>query len=408
MSFRIERPELRAPIYAWLPEEDIEDKAIEQLVNAARHPDVGSRVAAMPDTHVGMGVTIGCVFPTINAVLPNAVGVDIGCGMGALNTQIRLDPEVMGREFWRNWSGQVQRNVPTGFETHRAPQDLGALDRPLRADNEKLQRVFHEKATTQIGTLGGGNHFMEAQVDQEGFIWLMVHSGSRHMGLRVASHYNALAEEITAKRGLVVPRDLPSLPLDDQIGQDYVHDAQWATDFALENRARMMRVMADEFFRAITRLGREDEITIDPAHLDVINIHHNFAQVEVVDGIEQVVHRKGATSAYDGQLGIIPGSMGSKSYIVRGRGNPESLQSCSHGAGRVMSRNRARKEITAEQFSASIAGTFSKASGAYIDEAPAAYKDIDTVIARQTDLIEIVHELRPLITIKGDSRAKDD
>ena len=406
MNTRIEREDLNAPINIWLPLTEIEPAALAQLENAARHPEVGSKVAAMPDTHVGYGVTIGSVLPTINSVLPNAVGVDIGCGMGALNTQVRFDAERMGREFWRNWMGQVQRNVPTGFGTHRAAQPLGELDRPLRAT--ALQAVLRERAPHQIGTLGGGNHFMEAQVDEEGFIWLMVHSGSRHTGLRIAGHYNALAEEITARRGIAVPKDLPSLPLDDQSGQDYLHDAAWATDFAFANRARMLSKMVDEFGRAIARIGLDREIAFEPNDHDFINIHHNFAQLEEVDGTMQVVHRKGATSAFEGQLGIIPGSMGANSYIVRGKGNPESLQSCSHGAGRQMSRGVARKTISDAEFASSVAGTFSKPSRSYVDEAPSAYKDIETVMQRQADLVDIVHTLRPIITIKGDSRAKDD
>lgn len=402
MNATINKPDYRAPIKTWLPVEEIEPGAMEQLDNAARHPEVGAHIAVMPDCHVGYGVTIGCVFPTVNAVLPNAVGVDIGCGMCAVATGVTYDRTRMDKSFWRGWSGQVARNVPTGFNVHRSPQDLGDLDRPLRARG--LQPLLKGKADVQIGTLGGGNHFLEAQYDEDDQIWLMVHSGSRHTGLRIANHYNALAVDSSELRQLAVGKDLASLPLDDETGQDYLHDMAWATDFALESRRRMTDQMVKAFYAAAERAGVEV-----PAQADLfINIHHNFAQLEQHPEGEVMVHRKGATSAAAGQLGIIPGSMGSPSYIVRGRGNEESLRSCSHGAGRTMGRNAARKAISEAAFVASLAGTYSKPSMSYVDEAPGVYKDIETVIARQADLVEIVHTLRPIITLKGDSRARED
>lgn len=397
--------DMRVPIKTWLPVDEIEKGALEQLTNAASHPEVAVGVAAMSDTHVGFGVSIGCVLPTSNAVLPNAVGVDIGCGMCALETGIALDHERMDKTFWRAWSGQVNRNVPTGFNVHKTAQDLGELDRPLRAT--ALQPLLREKAIYQLGTLGGGNHFLEAQVDERDIIWLMVHSGSRHTGLRIADHYNRLAIESTEARALVVGKDLASLPLDDATGQDYLRDMRWATDFALASRKQMIERLLAELHHLIL-VNRIDVEVPEPAPM--INIHHNFASLEAHGGQQVMVHRKGATSAFPSQLGIIPGSMGARSYIVRGLGNPESLMSCSHGAGRRMSRNMARKSIDTNAFSASLAaaGTFSKASQGYLDEAPGAYKDIETVIARQLDLIEIVHTLSPLITVKGDSRARED
>jgi tRNA-splicing ligase RtcB len=390
-------PGFRVPIKLWLPAAEVEPGAMEQLRNAARHPEVADHLAVMPDCHVGYGVTIGCVLPTRDAVLPNAVGVDIGCGMGAVNTGVKLDPDRMSQKFWRNWAGRVMREVPTGFSTHKRAQDLGELERPLRAG--RLQSLVRDKAAVQIGTLGGGNHFLEAQVDETGTIWLMVHSGSRHTGLRIANYYNDQAIAASANRHLNAAPDLASLPLDDRTGQDYLHDMQWATDFARENRTRMIDAMIEAL-----EVYLNDEVT----EAAFVNIHHNFAQRETVDGQELMIHRKGATSADDGQLGIIPGSMGAPSYIVRGKGNEESLKSCSHGAGRRMGRNAAKKAISEAEFAASLAGTYSRPSVTYIDEAPAAYKDIQTVIERQRDLVEIVHTLRPLITVKGDSRAKED
>ena len=401
----IQHGDMRVPIKTWLPTAEIEAGAMEQLVNAASHPEAALAVAAMPDTHVGFGVSIGCVLPTANAVLPNAVGVDIGCGMCAIDTGVPLDRERMDKAFWRAWSGQVSRNIPTGFGVHKHAQDLGALDRPLQAT--ALQPLIREKAAFQLGTLGGGNHFLEAQVDERGIIWLMVHSGSRHTGLRIADHYNRLAIENTVARKLATGKDLASLPLDDETGQDYLADMQWATDFALASRTKMVEGMLAQLHHVLTT----SRIAVDIGNpAPMINIHHNFASLEIHGGQEVMVHRKGATSAFAGQIGIIPGSMGARSYIVRGKGNPESLMSCSHGAGRRMSRNVARKTIDTNAFSASLAaaGTFTKASQGYLDEAPAAYKDIETVIARQADLIEIVHTLTPIITVKGDSRARED
>lgn len=361
----------------------------------------------MPDTHVGYGVTIGCVFPTVKAIIPNAVGVDIGCGMCAINTGIQYHRERMDKTFWRAWSVNVARNVPTGFTWHKDAQVLGALDRSLRAT--ELQPLVTEKAALQLGTLGGGNHFLEAQVDEAGYIWLMVHSGSRHTGLRIANYYHQKAIDITHKRALAVGDDLSSLPLDDQLGQDYLHDMAWATDFALGSRRKMLLEMHYALAQSCEALDFRIRPSASAGRIeDFINIHHNFAALEEHAGQQVMVHRKGATSAFEGQLGIIPSSMGSASYIVRGKGNQESLKSCSHGAGRRMGRKAAQREITEAAFAASLDGTYSKPSMTYVDEAPGAYKSIETVIARQADLVDIVHTLKPIITVKGDSRAKED
>lgn len=394
------------PVKTWLPVDEIESGAMEQLHNAARHPEVATsaHVAVMPDCHVGFGVTIGCVYPTAGSVVPNAVGVDIGCGMCAINTGVVLDTDTMDARFWRRWAAQVARDVPTGFSWHKRRQDLGDLDRQLRAT--ALQSLIREKASVQLGTLGGGNHFMEAQVDETGVIWLMVHSGSRHTGLRIANHYNQIAEDVTKRRGLAVGKGLATLPLDDWTGQDYLHDMHWAEDFALESRRAMIMAMWDAFEGGVGRM--DVELRPVTGGESFINIHHNFAALENHQGTEVMVHRKGATQAMNGQLGIIPGSMGSNSYIVRGKGNAESLASCSHGAGRRMGRKAAKRDLTIEQFRDSLADTHSVAGASFLDEAPAAYKDIDTVIERQLDLIDVVHTLHPIITVKGDSRAKED
>jgi tRNA-splicing ligase RtcB len=391
----------RAPIKTWLPIEEIEPGALDQLHAAASHPFIGPHLAVMPDCHQGVGVTIGSVLPTVGEIIPNAVGVDIGCGMCAIDTGVRFNKKKMDRNFWRNWAGRVQREVPTGFSVHKQPKRLGHLDRELRA--RELQPLLRSKAMLQLGTLGGGNHFMEAQVDERNQIWLMVHSGSRHTGLRIANYYDRWARDLAPARGINPPRDLASLPLDDEIGQAYLHDMTWATDFALANRLAMLDAMIDALERSLDALHDGIEHPKPP-----INIHHNAAALEQHAGGEYVIHRKGATSAQPDQIGIIPGSMGSPSFIVRGLGNPESFASCSHGAGRRVSRTQARKTISDADFAASLNGTFSKASTSYIDEAPGAYKEITTVISRQHDLINILHTLQPIMTIKGDSRAKED
>ena len=388
---------LRAPIVTWLPPAEIEPGAMAQLRNAAAHPDVGPRVAVMPDCHVGFGVTIGCVFPTVEAVVPTAVGVDIACGMCAVATGREYRPKRMNARYWDRWAGEVRAAVPTGFAVHRARTRWAGFDIELRA--RELQPLIAAKAAVQLGTLGGGNHFLEAQVDETGQLWLMVHSGSRHTGLRIADHYTAAAKALSARRGADVPPELWALPLDDAVAHDYLHDMEWATAFALESRYRMLEAML-----AALGVGSE-EVGGRGAFL---NTHHNFARIEEHAGQSLVVHRKGATSAQTGELGIIPGSMGTPSYIVRGLGNPASFASCSHGAGRRMGRNQARKSITEAALATALAGTHTRATKGHLDEAPQAYKDVTEVIARQADLVDVVHTLRPIVTVKGDSKAKDD
>jgi tRNA-splicing ligase RtcB (3'-phosphate/5'-hydroxy nucleic acid ligase) len=376
------------PVRHWLPIHEIEQGAMEQLRNAASHPEALHHIAVMPDCHQGYGIPVGSIMLTNKAVIPNAVGVDIGCGVAALNTGLPLE-DGMDKSFWRNWSGQVARDVPTGFSVQRSRQKLGELETALRA--RPLQPLLGEKAAVQLGTLGGGNHFMEAGLSDAGEIWLVAHSGSRHTGLRIADHYHKMAVALKPARGLDAPDSLASLPIDDQTGRDYLLDMDWAARFAAENRARMLTRMAGA-------LGLE----MSPGQ--VIEVPHNLAWLTG----DEVTHRKGATPARKGQLGIIPGSMGTPSYIVEGLGNPDSFESCSHGAGRKMSRSAARSEITEAEFATSLAGTYSKASMRYVDEAPGAYKDIDVVMERQSDLVSIVHRLTPIITLKGDSRAKED
>jgi tRNA-splicing ligase RtcB len=393
----IDESGFKAPIVTWLPVAEIEPDAMTQLRHAARHPALGPHVAVMPDCHVGYGVTIGCVLPTVDAVLPTAVGVDIACGVCAVRTDLTFHPKKTGAAFWEKWSTRLRARVPTGFGAHQTTQKWDGLRYELRASS--LQPLMKQKAAFQLGTLGGGNHFLEGQVDEEDRIWLMVHSGSRHIGLRIADHYTKLAEEISRLRGENVPKDLASLPLDDETAQDYLADMTWATSYALESRFRMLEAMLDALGIEVGEVGGRGAI---------INIHHNFARIEEHDGRSLVVHRKGATSASAGEIGLIPGSMGAPSYVVRGKGSPESFASCSHGAGRRMGRKQARRSIDEAGLKRALSETFTKPSMGFVDEAPQAYKDVTKVIAQQADLVEIVHTLRPLITVKGDSRAKDD
>lgn len=385
-------PGFRVPIKCWLPVEEIEQGAMAQLRNAAEHPEAIEHIAVMPDCHQGYGIPVGSIFVTEGSVIPNAVGVDIGCGVGAYPTGVTLD-ESMDKSYWRSWGGRVMRDVPTGFSQHKQRQFMGPLDTGLRA--KELQPLLREKAAVQLGTLGGGNHFLEVTADEEDKLWFLTHSGSRHTGLRIANHYHKLAVALKPVRGLQTVDSLASLAVDDQTGQDYLHDMAWAADFASANRARMLEAMVRAF-----GLEFDEDRAID--------VPHNYAWIEGEGRDVRVVHRKGATSAKKGEIGVIPGSMGTASYIVRGLGNKESFESCSHGAGRQMSRKAAKERISEEVFASSLAGTYSRASMAYVDEAPAAYKDIDLVIERQADLIEVVTRLRPVITIKGDSRAKED
>jgi tRNA-splicing ligase RtcB (3'-phosphate/5'-hydroxy nucleic acid ligase) len=397
MTFEIlKKGQTKAPIRSWLPPYEISPDTYQQLENAANHPTVGDAVASMPDAHVGYGVSIGCVFPTVNAVIPNAVGVDIGCGVGAVDTGLIFDAERMDKAFWQSWADDVQQAVPTGFSAHREPKDLSDLNRDLRA--KELQPLIEQKAMVQMGTLGGGNHFLEAQVDERGHIWLMVHSGSRHTGLRIANFYHRLATELTGKEST---KDLAFLRLDDKTGQDYLHDMEWATTFAVRSRFKMLDAML---------AGLEIAADHDLHHAwdSWIDCRHNYAELEEHNGRKQMVHRKGATNANLDQLAIIPGSMGTNSFIVKGKGNPDSLESCSHGAGRTMGRGAAKRAISQEDFEHSIKGTFSKASMGYVDESPLAYKDIGIVMDRQSDLIDIVHTLTPIMTLKGSSKARDD
>jgi tRNA-splicing ligase RtcB len=375
----------------WL--DDIDENALLQAKNLANLPFVFKHVALMPDSHMGFGMPIGGVIATRDVIIPNAVGVDIGCGMCATKTSLNeIDTNVLKKIM----SG-VRQLVPLGFKHHKEAQDESLMPSIEHVPENGIVRQEFESATRQIGTLGGGNHFIEIQKGSDNHIWIMVHSGSRNIGLKVAEHYNKLAITLNQKWYSCVERklDLAFLPLETQEGQDYLLEMQYCIDFAFASRMLMMEriksVFADIF-------GDSFYTT------DFINIAHNYARKENHFGSNVIVHRKGATSARKGEAGIIPGSQGTKSYIVRGKGNVESFQSCSHGAGRVMGRRQAMRELTLEDEIKKLdkKGIVHAIRGARdLDEAPSAYKNIQEVMRNQEDLVEIVVELSPLAVIKG-------
>jgi tRNA-splicing ligase RtcB len=381
------------PVKIWT--DQVEQSAEQQLTALAGCPFIFHHVAAMPDVHYGLGATIGSVFATQDALLPTAVGVDIGCGVLAQPFTVRAVD--LSQSFLRELHELTKAAIPTGFRQHAYPQDWEGFDDETRY-TEAVAPIVREKGPMQLGSLGGGNHFLELCQDEEGMVWLMLHSGSRGAGNMIASHHIAIAQRLNERLGIPSARDLWVLPLDHQESQDYLRDMLWAQDYAMENRQRMRWAFTELFSNLLKKRLRID-LQFDPAA--VVNIHHNYANQETHFGQEVWVHRKGATFAARGVLGIIPGSMATGSYIVRGLGNPESFTSCSHGAGRVMSRGEAVRSITLESFEHKMKGIVAETTKEYLDEAPQAYKDLDTVIHNQADLIEPVRRLRPIMNVKG-------
>lgn len=380
------------PIKMWL--DDIEEGALAQAKNLANLPFVFKHIALMPDAHQGYGMPIGGVMATAEVVVPNAVGVDIGCGMLAFNTGLTEISEASLKRIM----GEIRRVVPVGFNKHKESQS-GMPDTPTASVYAKLDIVCREfdNATKSLGTLGGGNHFIEIQKGSDGNVWVMIHSGSRNLGKQVADYYNKLAVNLNERYFSQVPREwqLAFLLLDSQEGQSYMAEMEYCVSYAFHNRLlmleRIMGVIADN-------------VTLPAQQIGMVNIAHNYAAMENHFGKNVLVHRKGATKAAERQLGIIPGSQGTSSYIVMGKGNPESFNSCSHGAGRRMGRKQAQKDLNlAEEIQklddlGVIHGIRSEKD---LDEAAGAYKSIDEVMANQTDLVDILVELKPLAVIKG-------
>jgi tRNA-splicing ligase RtcB len=387
------------PVKIWTT--DIESSAEQQLTALGSCPFVFHHVAAMPDVHFGIGATIGSVFATKNVILPTAVGVDIGCGMLAQPFSVRAVD--LSQSFLRDLHEVTKQEIPTGFGSHPGPQRWEGFEEGRYTD--VVAPIVRDKAPYQLGSLGGGNHFIELCKDEDDMVWLMLHSGSRGVGNMIAQHHIEVARELNYERKIKSAPDLWVLPLDTQEGQNYLKDMLWAQDYAMENRQRMLWTFIDLFDRL---LRKKLHIDLQFDKNAAINIHHNYANRETAYGEDVWVHRKGATFAGKDVLGIIPGSMATGSYIVRGLGNPESFQSCSHGAGRVMSRGQAEKTITLEAFAHKMKGIVAETSREYLDEAPQAYKDLDTVIHNQADLVEPVRRLMPLMNVKGASRVKKD
>jgi RNA-splicing ligase RtcB len=377
--------QLSPRLRSWASE--IDERTVEQALIASRLPILAGPIALMPDAHLGIGATVGSVIPTDSAIIPSAVGVDIGCGMIAVETNRRA-ADIPGASLDRLLQGFAE-NIPAGLgRWHRSADD--AARRWLRRHpNPALTTAQEERALVQFGTLGSGNHFVELAADERGLVWLVMHSGSRGVGNQMADKHIRLAKG--QEQGLEDP-DLSYFVQGTPPFEAYVRDMLWAQDYAMANRTALMWAA----------LHRFTEITAGTAGT-WINCHHNYAALERHSGRDIWVTRKGAIRAEAGDLGVIPGSMGSKSFIVRGLGNPLSYRSSSHGAGRRMSRTRARAEVSVEAFKKAMGGRTWQAAdaAALVDESPQAYKDIDRVMADQADLVEIVHELRGLLSYKG-------
>ncbi len=370
----------KIPIKAWT--EEIEDEALKQAENLSNLDFAFRHIALMPDVHVGFGMPIGGVLAAIDTVVPNAVGVDIGCGLVAAKTDIRH--EDIGRRSLEYIVRDGHRKLPLGFQNQRNPRSWEGFQRPPKSDIIEKEL---DNASYQLGSLGGGNHFISMEAGSDGHVWIMVHSGSRNFGHTVASHYNKLAQNFVWNKD---SKDLAYLPLSSPEGRNYFRDMNFVLDFARENRRQIL----EDFYRIFKEYTCSEEI------LDQVSCHHNYASREEHFGREVIVHRKGAIKASKGLRAIIPGSMGTSSYIVGGLGNQESFESCSHGAGRDMSRKEANKAIDREDFRKSMRGIVYK-EGKDLSEAPQAYKDIDQVMEDQKDLCEILVELRPLGVIKA-------
>lgn len=394
------------PVKAWVDGVPLEDKALEQLCNIARLPFIYKWIAAMPDVHLGIGSTVGSVIPTRGAIIPAAVGVDIGCGMMAVETTLSASqlPDNL-----RNIRRAIEKAVPHGRTDHGGRNDRGGWSNvPRRQTNiwkqlkagydEILARhphLDHATHLTQLGTLGTGNHFIEICLDEADAVWIMLHSGSRGVGNRIGTYFIEKAKkDLRNVIGQLPDRDLAYFTEGTAHFDDYFHAVSWAQDYAAWNRKLMMEQILD----ALSSCGELPDFS--PTR-QVINCHHNYVEREVHYGEEIFVTRKGAVRAGLGDLGIIPGSMGARSYIVRGKGSEESFQSCSHGAGRAMSRQEAKRRFTTADHEAATAGIECRKDEAVIDETPMAYKDIDAVMRAQRDLVEIVHTLRQVVCVKG-------
>ena len=398
MPIQRELTSRRVPVKIW--SDDVDEKSTEQLLNLASLPFIHHHVAAMPDVHVGIGATIGSVIATHQAIIPAAVGVDIGCGMVAARLSLtanQLDEKALKRVF-----DQISRDVPVGRRQHDDSRVLVPATRPfepglkdLTDRHPQLLKSFGKfsKWTNQMGTLGSGNHFIEVCLDETEQIWVMLHSGSRGIGNAMATYFIELARQDMERSMIHLPdRDLAYFPEGAEHFADYVTAVQWAQEYALQNRQSML----DLVLAALARHLPPFVVTTE-----AVNCHHNYIAKEHHYGADVWVTRKGAIRAREGDLGIVPGSMGTRSYIVRGKGNPESFCSSAHGAGRRMSRTAAEKLFTADDLAQQTRGVICRKDKGVVDEIPGAYKDIDQVMANQNDLTQILHTLKQIVCVKG-------
>jgi tRNA-splicing ligase RtcB len=394
-----------APVKMWTKGVAVDPKARDQLSRAAKMPFIFKHVAAMPDVHVGIGATVGSVIPTRGAVIPAAVGVDIGCGMMAARTSLHAADLPDSLEGIRH---AIEQAVPHGRDVGRGKRDKGSWGEPpaeivsawatlaerFKRITDKYPKLEKTNNLVHLGTLGTGNHFIELCLDEADQVWVMLHSGSRGVGNAIGSFFIELAKQDMRRWFVNLPdEDLAYFPEGTDHFDDYVEAVGWAQDFAALNRQTMMT----NVIRAIR------SVVAKPfeAELESINCHHNYVRREHHFGENVLVTRKGAVRAAEGVMGIIPGSMGAKSFIVRGRGNKEAFDSCSHGAGRLMSRHEAKRRFTVDDHVAATEGVECRKDEGVIDETPAAYKPIEAVMAAQADLVEIVHTLKQVVCVKG-------
>ena len=405
-TYNVIKPENGVPIKAWTRGVMIEEAAEKQLRNVARLPFIFKWVAAMPDVHWGIGATVGSVIPTKGAIIPAAVGVDIGCGMMAVKTSLtasQLPDNLFGLR------SAIEKAVPHGRTDNGGKNDRGAwsqapdahleawskLNARYEAIAAKYPKLNHPQRINHLGTLGTGNHFIEVCLDEGQNVWCLLHSGSRGVGNRFGTFFIELAKQDMRKWMINLPdQDLAYLPQGTEHFDDYVEAVHWAQEYAMLNRHLMMT----NLIMAVRNCG---EVPNFEANVEAVNCHHNYVAWENHFGENVLITRKGAVRARQGDMGIIPGSMGAQSFIVRGRGNPESFMSCSHGAGRAMSRNEAKRRFSVADHIAATQGVECRKDADVIDETPAAYKPIGAVMEAQKDLVEIVHTLRQVVCVKG-------
>lgn len=379
---------------------DVDEESLTQLRKMSQLQFIHSHIAVMPDVHLGKGATVGSVIPTKNAIIPAAVGVDIGCGMNALRLSLKASQLPDNLSALRN---AIERKVPVGFEMHKQIKSkastLSPLDKKLQVITDKhpalrrMLRSFDSTWQKQLGTLGGGNHFIELCLDENQDVWVMLHSGSRGLGNVIGTYFIERAKkEAQSRFGHVPDKDLSYFAEGSANFDDYVEAVEWAQEYAFENRREMMRLILEAIRPLLPRFQMTKE---------AINCHHDYVQQEIHFGENVFVTRKGAIRAGLDEYGIIPGSMGAQSFIVKGKGNPDSFCSCSHGAGRKMSRTKAKHMFNQQDLIQQTQGIECRKDKAVVDEIPSAYKDIHEVMANQDDLIEVVHTLKQVLCIKG-------